>query len=56
MVGRWALFHIEGGGFEVEEGGRGIQELLKESSKFPNDSNSGEGVSIQAEFAPSRSR
>ena len=56
MVGWWPLFHMEGGGFGVEEGERGIQELLKESSKFSNDSNSWEGVSIQAEFAPSRSR
>ena len=47
---------MEGGGFGVEEGERRIQEILKEFSKFSNDSNSGEGVSIQAEFAPSRSR
>ena len=34
----------------------GIQELLKESPEFPSDSNSGERVSIQAEFAPSSLR
>ena len=39
MVGWWALFDMDEGGFGVEEGERGIQELLKESSKVPNDSN-----------------
>ena len=29
---------MDGGGFGVEEGERGIQELLKESSKFPYSS------------------
>ena len=43
MVGWWPLFDMDGGGFGVEEGERGIQELLKELSKFPYDSNSWEG-------------
>ena len=34
----------------------GIQELLKGLSKFPSDSNGGDGVSIQGEFAPTSSR
>ena len=43
-------------GLGWKKGKEGFQELLKESSKFSHDSNGGEGVSIQAEFAPSLSR